>query len=630
MLAASSVVLVVAASEAAVRVGADTAAGTTSRTAGQSVPAAEASSQPPSSVPLNQGWSYIADPGNIGLRHHWGTGGAPKRGWSRLTIPDDYNAIVSNTSDSGRVGWYQVRFTGPPVSSGRAWNIHFEEVRRNTTVWLNGMRVGSNSSPYTPFNLRASTLVPGGSNVLIVRVDNIKGPAAFPEDWWNWGGIVRPVTLEPVGRIVLRDLGVMPRLGCAYRCGELLVHGTLLNRSPTSLRPEIVVRVTSPAGGRLTARHQVSLIRSGGTVAFSFPMHLHGPPDLWSPANPSLYGVRVSTDAGGRVEQLNSLRVGMRDIHVHAGILYLNGQRLWLHGAAIHEDVSGRGAALTDGDINTIVSELRSVGANITRSHYLLSERMLDALDSAGILVWSQPPVDHADARLRTTGGRARAIGMLRATILAERSHPSVIVDSVGNELTPTPDTNAGTGAYLRQAIPIVRQLDPAALVGLDIYCYPAYPRQHIYSRLDVLGISDYFGWYGGPTGHSIADFNGLLPFLEQARANYPHQALAISEFGAEGLYDGPITTKGSYEFQSDYLQRTFGVIDRLPFMNGAIYWTLREFAVNPGWTGGAILPPNAQPDGIHHKGLIAYDGTEKPAFAVAQQLFGSPPAFAR
>jgi beta-glucuronidase len=71
-------------------------------------------------------------------------------------------------------------------------------------------------------------------------------------------------------------------------------------------------------------------------------------------------------------------------------------------------------------------------------------------------------------------------------------------------------------------------------------------------------------------------------------------------------------------------------VIDRLPFMNGAIYWTLREFAVGQNWTGGLTLPAGTVPDGIHHKGLIAYDGTIKPAFAVAQRLFAATPSFVK
>ncbi|MEY2517416.1 MAG: beta-galactosidase, partial [bacterium] len=60
-------------------------------------------------------------------------------------------------------------------------------------------------------------------------------------------------------------------------------------------------------------------------------------------------------------------------------------------------------------------------------------------------------------------------------------------------------------------------------------------------------------------------------------------------------------------------------------FMGGAIYWTSREFAVKPHWDGGA------QPlvrDSIHNKALIAYDGTHKPAFAVAQAAFKATPLY--
>jgi beta-glucuronidase len=340
--------------------------------------------------------------------------------------------------------------------------------------------------------------------------------------------------------------------------------------------------------------------------------------------------VKVTTSVGRRVEQVDSRRVGLRSVKVVNGVLYLNGVRLWLHGAAIHEDIDGRGPALSSGDIDTIVSELRSVGANVTRAHYLLDPRLLDALDAAGIMVWEQPPVDHADTVLRSPAGRVKALAALRGTLISDRSHPSVIVNSVGNELNPTPDSTPGTLAYLHQAIRLARRLDPVAAVGLDTYCYPGYPAQRIYSRLDVLGISSYYGWYAGPPGHSIADFNALQPFLELSHARYPNQALVVAEFGAEGLYDGPVTTKGTYEFQSDYLARTLGVVDQLPFMSGAIYWTLREFAEGPGWTGGASLPPDDPPDGLHHKGLIAYDGTAKPAFAVAQQAMGFVPSWAR
>ena len=569
---------------------------------------------PPAPIMLGSGWLYR---------------GATGRTWSPVTIPNDFNPRISVAgSDKGAVAWYRVAFRGPRRAAGRSWSVHFESVRRRAVVWLNGRRLGVHLGPYVPFSFPATTVVPGKRNVLTVRVDNVRGPTAFPEDWWDWGGITGPVALEPAGRLSLDDLGVTSELGCGHTCGDLLVQGTLRNTSALALPADIVVRVTSPSGATSVTRRPLGRLAPGGSTAVSLRVPVRRPLALWSPHSPALYRVQVDVVAGDRVEQTHTLQTGMRSVQVRGGVLYVNGRRLWLHGAAIHEDVQGRGAALSDGDIDTIVSNLRSVGANITRAHYLLSPRLLDALDAAGIMVWAQPPVDHADPVLATSAGRSRALAELRSTLIGDRSHPSVIVDSIGNELTPVPDSTPGTRSYLTQAIALARKLNPTLPVALDTYCYPGYPAQRIYSKLNVIGISSYFGWYPGQPGHSIASFSAMKPFLQSSHRRYPNQALVVSEFGAESRYDGPATTRGSYQFQSGYLERTYAVLDQLPFMNGAIYWTLQEFAEGPGWVGGASLPPGVVPDGLHHKGLIAYDGTEKPAFSVAARVFAQLPPY--
>jgi beta-glucuronidase len=322
------------------------------------------------------------------------------------------------------------------------------------------------------------------------------------------------------------------------------------------------------------------------------------------------------------------MQVGMRSVQVKSGVLYLNGQRLWLHGASIVDDAPGHGAALTSADIDTTVAELKGLGANITRAHYLLSNAMLDKLDQAGILVWDQPPVYHYDPVLKTAAGRAGALRMLEQTIIAARSHPSVVINSIGNELSPSPSATPGTLSYLQQAIPLARRLDPTAPVALDIYCYPGYPLQPIYSKLNVLGINDYFGWYPGVPGHSTASFAGLNPFLTLQHERYPNLALVLSEFGAEAEYNGPADVKGTYQFQADYVRDTLDELDTMPFMNGSIYWTLREFEVRPGWTGGFTPPPEDPPTGLTYKALITYGGVDKPAFSVARQMFADPPPF--
>jgi hypothetical protein len=69
-------------------------------------------------------------------------------------------------------------------------------------------------------------------------------------------------------------------------------------------------------------------------------------------------------------------------------------------------------------------------------------------------------------------------------------------------------------------------------------------------------------------------------------------------------------------------------VVDRLPFMSGAIYWTMREFEIYPGWTGGAPTPRSARLNTRHHKGLLTYHGEPKPAWFVARDHFARTPLY--
>ena len=106
-------------------------------------------------------------------------------------------------------------------------------------------------------------------------------------------------------------------------------------------------------------------------------------------------------------------RIGLRSVEVKRGHLYLNNRRIQLRGASIHEDMPGSGAALTSADMDRIVTDLKDLGANVTRAHYLMNDRLLDRFDRAGIMVWNQAPIWQRDARraapLAAEGARARA-----------------------------------------------------------------------------------------------------------------------------------------------------------------------------------------------------------------------------
>jgi len=584
---------------------------------------------PPASVTLGGGWQFRGDPRAVGTTQGWQS---PKVsiGWSAVGVPSVFDARPLPELFTGTVGWYRVSFTTPPTPAGFSWALRFGQVRRQAQVWLNGHAVGTSADPYVPFSLPAGVLRAGASNTLVVRVDNRKG-AEPREGWWNWGGITRPVELVAQGPVIDRNPALLPVLRCSApeRCtARVLFDGWLTNQSASPAHTSVQVNLSSPHGAVATAlRQPTGVLAPGQTsrVRFSFPVS--GTPELWAPGHPALYGARVSTLVGSQVTQVDTMSIGLRQVSVSGGRLLLNGRSIHLSGASIQEDVPGRGAALGSSDMDAIVSELRAVHANATRAQYGLDPRLLNRLDRAGILVWSQAPIYHRDDLLTTPAERQAALATLRGTVLQDRSHPSVITHSVANELSPTPDTTPGTRAYLLEARALAGDLDPTLPVSLDLLSLPGYPRQATYASFPLLGVNNYFGWYVGRAPHSTARLSDLAPYLRGLRRSYPGKAMVMTEFGAEATVDGPATVKQTFAFQSSYVRQTLDTVRRLGFVDGAIYWTLREFAVKPYWNGGANR--NDLPrDSFHHKGLLRYDGTPKPAWDVARGEFGTTPLY--
>jgi len=589
------------------------------------LPHGASAANPPGPVLLAQGWKFAHDRGDHGLIDNW-QGGLRGKGWEPVTIPHVAEASTAPSVFYGSVGWYRIGFRGPATGAGLGWALRFEQVRRIARVWLNGRELGIHRDPYTPFELPADGLRPGEPNTLVVRVD-YRRSKALREGWWNWGGITRQVSLVPRGPVVMHDAGLLPRRVCLESsCAwNVLVDGWLENRSRIVQQPSVTVRLQSPDGEVSEGRAAPRALRPGERVRVRFAVPVKGDPRTWSPEHPDRYAGTIATRAGGRLVQVDERRIGLRTVDVRDGMLRLNDRVLDLRGASIQEDVPGRGPAMTDADIDSTVDELKALGVNITRAHYLLDPRLLDRFDEEGILVWSQAPVYHRDARLQTPGQRSRELDVVRATILSARNHASVITHSVANELTALPDKQRTSQVWMTNAAELARDLDPTVPVSIDILSYPGIARQKTYDAFDILGINSYYGWYEGKSNRSTADIDDLAPYLRAMRDKYPGKALVITEFGAEATEPGPADVKQTYAFQTQYLERNLDIVDRLGFMGGAIYWTAREFAVKPKWDGGAHP---ATRDSIHNKGLISYRGQIKPAFNAAKDAFAATPLY--
>lgn len=569
---------------------------------------------------LGGAWLYRADSGAVGIGRGWWRGAASSSGWSRVTVPNAFNAgDYSQASMAGSVGWYRRDFRLPRrafasyvPAADRRWIIRFESANYRARVWLNGRPLGSHTGAYLPFEFDLP--VRAGVNRLIVRVDDRRAPGDLSPGpsggWWNFGGLLREVYLRPVERADIAYVRVRTILPCP-RCQATIVERAQV-RNVTGVAQQVSLRGTY---GNLHLDFGSTNLAPHATWSPSAAA-VEPHPDLWAPAHPALYRAELTlSDSAGRPIAGYTTFSGIRSLRIKRGHLELNGRALNLRGAFIHEQNIHTGAALAPAELAALVRWERELGSTVIRSHYPLDPEILELADRYGLLVWSEIPVYQLDERQLAARVRARAYAVLAQNILNNQNHPSVMLWSIGNELQTPAGVNQA--AYIRGAVALAHRLDPTRPVGMAVSDWPGVACQASYGPLDALGFNDYFGWTDAGGG-TTDDRDVLGAFLDSFRACYPGKAIFISEFGFEANRHGPVEERGTYEFQANSLAYQLGVFASKRWLSGAIYFALQDFAVRPGWGGGDPWP-NPPWD---QKGLVDPEGGTKPGFSVLSAIY--------
>ncbi|HWK26062.1 MAG TPA: glycoside hydrolase family 2 TIM barrel-domain containing protein [Solirubrobacter sp.] len=571
-------------------------------------------------------WLFRLDNADQGVKQRF-MRQTSRSGWTKTKVPGVWNVgDASNESMAGGIGWYRKDFKLPSSSSAYAWAFRFESVNYRAKIWLNGTPIGTNTGAYIPFEVMAKALKRNGTNRLVVRVDSRRKITDFPPaglntdgvptgGWWNYSGIQREVYLRRIDKVDFQKVLVRPILDCASCPARIDVKVNLRNVTGSGQRATITGRFgdrTLNLGTKTV--DQVTGFQDSVKIA---------KPRLWSPASPHLYNVSLTVRIGGKKVAGYSLHSGIRSIKVVNGRLVLNGQFLNVRGVGLHEDSKADGFAIDNARRKQLVDDARALGATILRTHYPLHPYTHELADKLGLLIWSEIPVYSLKTQvLKERSVRELAVQELSRNINANENHPSVLLWSIGNELSSQP--GPVQVSYINAAVKFAKEMDPTRPVGLAVAAYPSSLCQAAqYKSLDVLGLNDYFGWYPGPSGQ-IFDRTKLPGYLDAARACYPDKALMITEFGAEANRDGPAEEKGTWAFQQEWVNFQLGVFATKPWLSGAVYWALNEFWVRPNWDGGNPRPTPP----IHQKGLITYDGVRKPAWADVERSYKATQQF--
>ena len=589
-------------------------------------------------------WTLRRDPGDRGTALGWPRGGF---GGATVSVPNvvqslPYSGPTAQSNYEGSVAWYRTTFQAPQAD---VYALTFESANFTASVWVDGRALGSHSGSYLPFELRDP--LAAGTHTLVVRVD-WRDPGAdsklgFHRTWFNWGGLDGEVNVRAIGPSELSNPTIQTTLAPGAT-GSASGTGTSDSASGTgaqaaTVKVSVEVR-NNGASGRVIVP-EGSLVRGAQTIPLSFPEQRldHGQtktvstsvtvpePALWSPASPSLYQLTLAVGH----ESSYSARVGLRQLTWHDGRVYLNGQRLLLHGASIQEDALGHGDALTPGDENTIVGELHAIGANAVRTQHPLYPSLLERLDAAGIIVWQGVgPVEGAGNWYSNTPALlAAAEGQARTAAIADELHPSIFAWNLVDEVAENGRDNAEI-QYVQTLTHWLHAHDPTRMVAVDVW--GDHPPQHpgaLYREADAIAETDYSGWYDNPHTSPAGVSAEISRRVAAMQRTFAGKVLVISEFGAEsnGLNAGG--SPGGYSFQAQLLTHHIRAYGAAPQLSGMFVYLLRDYPLTPTFEGGSIhgvLPNLRLIEGLNQKGLFTYAGRAKPATGVVAQLYRALP----
>lgn len=356
------------------------------------------------------------------------------RHWRSLNLPHDW-AIEGDFSPSnpsgagggalpGGIGWYRKHFSVNPKEKYDRFTITFDGVYMNSTVYINGHKLGTRPYGYSTFEYDLTPYInKKGDNVIAVKVDNSDQPNSR---WYSGCGIYRHVWLTKT-------------MKSAYipQWGQYVA---------TSPQGDVRVKVDFAASGnkmKLSVRNTI-YDAAGKIVAKSQGIREQKlkvkNPHLWDIGKGYLYTVKSELLVNGKVVDVATSTAGFRDVKFDAKKgFFLNGKNLKINGVCEHHDFGCLGAAVNEDAMHRKLTILRDMGVNAIRSsHNPPAPELLNMCDSMGFLVMDES--FDMWRRKKSNGDYARFFDEwhkkdLSDLIKRDRNHPSIIMWSIGNEV---------------------------------------------------------------------------------------------------------------------------------------------------------------------------------------------------
>lgn len=487
---------------------------------------------------FNSGWEFALTDNGSSLTD---TG---KLSYAPVDIPHDW--LIYDTEELYRSGdgWYRKKFDVSDINS-HEYILYFDGVYMNSTVYINGAEVFTQTSGYASFQVNISSYVNVGENTVDVCV-RYTSPNSR---WYSGAGIFRNVWLYTLSTVHLNIDGTYisanAETGDVYICSE--ISGTVASMPDMKLRHTVLdENGNAAAHGEIDVKWNTCEC----TVhADSFK--------LWSLEERNLYTLRTELviASDGNVLDTEDNIFGFRSIKFDPDNgFFLNGKNMKLKGVCLHHDLGCLGSAFNLSALERQLSIMKEMGVNSVRtSHNPPAPELMELCDKMGFLVdseafdmWEKPKTEFDNARFFDMTSHRDVMSWVKR----DRNHPSVIMWSIGNEIY---DTHADDHGY-----EIAENLKN-------------YVRQYDYKKNAAVTIaSNYIEWeraqkIGEMLG--VSGYNYTERCYDDHHKKYPDTVIYGSETSSA------VRSRGIYHFPADLPQLTCEDMQCSSLANSTVIW---------------------------------------------------------
>ncbi len=512
--------------------------------------------------------------------------------WWDITVPGSWNTQFEDLWSYEGHGWYRKTIAIPATWKKKRVVFCSEGANYRTVIYVNGNKVGVHEGGYTSFSFPIHSFLKfGEENTLAIDVDNESLLERCPmerHDWWDHGGLYRPVWLEATEKSYIDDLVV--ETDAMHTPARIRVRTLLASKIDEDTERTLDLRLAGPDKEE-TARIVQPVQLTKKSIEIDLEIEVENAL-LWTPAHPNLYTLTVDlrSKEGDRVLDRRQNRVGIRTIQIDGTRLLVNGEPFLIQGINRYENYPKTGMTSTERNLRRDLDLIKDLGVNAVRCHYPYSQWTYALCDEIGLFAVCEVPLYQWGRIGHSTKNLDAAKTQLDEMIRSLRNHPSVMMWSVSNE-TRTQPRNKGE-EYRRlsemvvegnlELVEMANRLDTTRPV---IEPSNEWPRDIVLEQTDLTSVNVYLG---APTPHVDSIPNMMDTMHERMqilRETYPDKPILVTEFGTWCLRGFDANYFPGERYQAALLSSYWEEFLKEPDFAGGFIWCFADSDVHRKYT---------------------------------------------